>query len=265
MNTTEQQTITFAHPPIDEIVCGILFDSIKGLQAGHLGSLWEQFKPDFSRTEDQSVLGPLSEEELNFRQIPPLPRVWFIHQDENELIQMQSNRFLHNWRKRRPDDIYPGYTTVVENFEKYLSCFEGFLTKEKLGDLAPRQYELTYINDIFENEGWETITDLEKVFPNFISLKGQKMLSADIRELSWQMAFGLPNDFGQLHLSIRNARRISDNRHLLRIEFKALSNQPYKPMRGWFDLAHDVIFDLFTNLVSEEIQEQYWGRKLWQK
>jgi hypothetical protein len=87
------------------------------------------------------------------------------------------------------------------------------------------------------------------------------MLSADIREFSWQMLFGLPNDFGQLQLSIHNSRRFIDKRHVLRVEFRAVSNQPYKPMRGWFNRAHEFIFDLFSNLISDEIQVKYWGRK----
>ena len=251
----------YENPPIDEIVCGILFDSIKELQTGHFGILWQKFRPDFSIIEDHNLLSPVSAEDLNNRGTLPLPRVWFVHKDENELIQVQFNRFLHNWRKRRPDDKYLGYENVIENFEKYLSRFQEFLEEESLENLAAKQYELTYIDHILENEGWETLNNLEKVFPNFVSLKGQNMLSTDIREINWQMAFGLPNDFGQLQLSIRNARRVSDDRHLLRIEFSALSNQPYKPMRGWFDLVHDVIFNLFSNLISDDIQKQFWGRK----
>ena len=261
MNTMEQQIITFDNPPIDEILCSIHFNSITGLQAGHLGLLWDKYRPDFSTTKDQNLLVPVSEEDLINRDAPPLPRVWFEHKDENELIQMQFNRFAYNWRKRRPDDKYPGYEKFMENFEEYLSRFQDFLTEEQLGDFAPIQYELAYIDHILENEGWETINDLEKVFPSFISYKGQNMLPPNIREINYQMAFSLTDDSGGLQLSIRNARRLSDDRHLLRVEFRAISNQPYSEMRKWFDSAHEVILNVFVNLVSDEIQENYWGRK----
>ena len=261
MTTTGQPAVKYENPPIDEFVCGILFDSITELRAGHFGVLWQKFGPDFSGIEDQNLLGPVSEEDMNSRSALPLPRVWFVHEDENELIQVQFNRFLHNWRKRRPDDKYPGYKTVMGNFENYLSSFREFLAETELGVLVPKRYEITYIDHILENEGWETISDLERVFPNFVLLKGQNILSTDIREVNWKMVFGLPNDFGQLQLSIRNARRVVDDRHLLRIEFTAYSNQPYKPMRSWFDVAHDEILNLFSNLISDEIQMQFWGRK----
>lgn len=261
MNTKDQQSITFENPPIDEVLCSLAFEPIAELRAGHLGLLWQKFRPDFPKTADYNVVSPVPEDYYSNLDAPPLPRICFEHRDANELIQMQCTRFTHNWCKRRPDDVYPGYPVVVANFEKYLSCVQDFLSEERLGDITATQYEIAYIDHILEHEGWETITDIEKVFPNFISLKGQNMLSADIREFNWQMLFGLPNDFGQLQLSIQNSRRFIDNRHFLRVEFRAVSNQPYKPMRSWFDFAHEAIFDLFTNLVSEEIQEQYWGRK----
>ena len=176
-------------------------------------------------------------------------------------FQVQRNCFLHNWRKRRREDVYPGYDTVVGNFEKYLSDFKEFLSEEKLGKIIPNQYEITYIDHIFENDGWETINSVDKIFPNLVPFKDRIILSADIREINWQTVFGLPDDYGQLQLSIRNARRKSDNRHLLRIEFSARSNEPHEPMRDWFDFAHEVIIELFSNLISEEIQQKNWRRR----
>lgn len=261
MSTTEQRTIIYKNPPLDEIIGGIHFDSIKGLQAGHLGVLWQKFGPDFTSTEDHNLLSPISDDEMNYRSLPPLPRVWFVHKDENELIQMQFNRFIYNWRKRRPDDRYPGYPTFMGNFQEYLSRFQEFLIEQELGDFTPRRYELAYIDHILQHEGWETISDLEKVFPNFIAYKGHTTLPPDIRGINWQIAFGLPNDLGQLNLSIRNAQRTIEKDHLLRVEFRAISNPLHGDMRSWFNDAHDVILDLFSTVISNEIQEKYWGRK----
>ena len=107
MSMTEQRNIKYEKPPLDEMLCSIHFDSITELRAGHLGILWQKLGSNFTSTEDHSLLGPVSEEEMNYRALPPLPRVWFIDENENELIQAQFNRFTYNWRKRRPDDKYP--------------------------------------------------------------------------------------------------------------------------------------------------------------
>ena len=261
MNTTEQPTIKYGNPPINEVVCGVLFDEIKGLQTGHFGILWQKFRPDFTVSRDHSLIDPAPEEDRTNRGSYPLPRVWFVHRNDNEIIQAQRNRFHHNWRKTRYDDKYPGYETVIENFEKHLSSFQEFLAEEELGNLVPNGYEITYVDLILENAGWETLNNLEHIFPSFVTLKDRNRLVADIRGINWSMIFGLPNDSGQLQLSICNDQRIRDGRHVLRIEFTASSNEPYNPMRNWFNYAHEIIIELFSNMMSDEIQYQLWGRK----
>ena len=261
MRTTKQSPIIYEHPPIDEIVCGIRFNPIKRLQSGHFGILWQRFRSDFPRTEDQNLVGPVSQEDFGSPDKPPLPRVWFIHENENELIQVQRNRFLHNWRKRQPDDEYPGYEKVVENFERYLSCFEEFLAEENLENLVPKEYELTYINLIPKGHGWENPSDLANVFPNLLSPTRQSVLLNDVQGINWQTIFGLPKGLGQLIVSIRNAQRVADKQQIIYIEFKALSSGSYKPIRGWFNTAHNTIAKFFSNLVNNEIQEKFWGRK----
>ena len=260
MKATGRPTPTYENPPINEIVCGIRFDSIQSLQSGHLGILWQQFRADFPKTEDQNLVTSVPEEDLAPPNKPPLPRVWFIHENENEVIQVQRNCFLHNWRKRRPDDKYPGYEKVVDNFEKYLSCFEAFLAAEDLGRLVPREYELTYIDLIPKGHGWESLGDLAKIFPNLLSRTSENMLLNDVQGISWQTIFDLPNRLGQLGVSIRNAQRVSDNQQIIYIEFKAISSGADKPTRGWFNAAHNTITQLFSNLVSNDIQEKFWGR-----
>ena len=261
MKTTEQSTIKYENPPIHEIVCGVLFDPIKDLRAGHFGILWQKFRPDFPEIEDQISIPSFPREDLETLDKLPLPRVWFIHKNENEVVQVQRNQFVHNWRKRQPDDEYPGYQKVIENFERYLSHFQEFLAEENLGNLVAKQYELTYIDRIPKGQGWEDLDDLEKVFPNLSFLTTQNTPSADVRGINWHIILGLPSDLGELRLSIRNAQQISDNHPLLNIELSALSNRPFKPMRDWFDAVHDTIIQLFSDLVSNEIQEKFWGRK----
>ena len=260
MNTT-QPTIRYENPPIDEIVCGIRFDSIKELRSGHFGILWQKFRPDFPKIEDQNLVNPVPVEDFENPNKFPLPRVWFIHRDENEIIQVQRNCFLHNWRKRRADDEYPGYEKVVENFEKYLSRFQEFLAEESLGHLVPKQYELTYIDLIPQGQGWENLGNLEKVFPNLLSLTGQGIPSTNVRVINWQTILDLPNGLGQLNIAIRSGQRKTNNQPLLHIQTRALSKGQSESMPAWFDAAHTTITELFLNLVSSEIQKKFWGRK----
>ena len=80
MTTLSQPLSEFDKPPINEVVCGILFNPIKGFCASHFGALWNQFKSEFPKCEDQSPIVPIPEDELGNPNIFPLPRVWFVEE-----------------------------------------------------------------------------------------------------------------------------------------------------------------------------------------
>ena len=135
------------------------------------------------------------------------------------------------------------------------------MAEESLGHLVPKQYELTYIDLIPQGQGWENLGNLEKVFPNLLSLTGQGIPSTNVRVINWQTILDLPNGLGEVAISIRNAQRISNKQELIHVEFKVISNRAYQPMQAWFQDAHNTIMNLFCNLTSDEIQEKFWGRK----
>ena len=262
METIPPTAVTYENPPINEVACSVLFNPIKGLQIKHLSALWNEYVPQLSLFEEYPPLPPISDKDFDEapRMLPI--RVWFSDKSENELVQVQFNRFIYNWRKRLPDDVYPGYETVVSNFEEFYSIFQDFLTSEQIGTIAPIQFELTYFDHILENEGWTSLNDLGNIFPNFDSQRNEHKLPEAVRDISWQMLFDLPKDFGRLQLSIESHRR-QDNRKLLNLQLTARSGaELYKPMRKWFDIVHVDILQLFVNLVSDEIQEKYWGKQV---
>lgn len=261
MKTAGQSTIQYENPPIDEIVCGIRFESIERLRSGHYGILWQKFRDKFPIIEDHCRIGPVSSKDLENPKKTQLPRVWFIHRSENELIQVQRNWFLYNWRKKRARDEYPGYKKVITDFEKYLSYFQEFLSTEKLGYFVEEEYELSYIDVIPRGEGWEDFGDLERVFPNLLTPSKHSILSTNVRSINWQTIIDLPDDSGRLKLAVRSATRISDKHQLLHIEFNALGNHHDISMVDWFDTTHGVIAELFAHLVSSDIQDKYWRRK----
>ena len=258
MNTTPQPTLKYDNPAINEIVCGIRFNPIELLQSGHLGMLWQKLRPDFTKTEDQNVIAPISQDDIGNIEKLPLPRVWFIHRNDNELVQVQRNRFHYNWREREEGDEYPGYEKVIVNFITYLSLFEKFLKEENLGELVTKEYELTYIDLIPQGQGWENLDDLENVFPDLFSSKG--ILSTNVKVINWQTILDLPNRLGQLSIAIRSGQRRTNNQQLLHIETRALGKVESESIHAWFDVAHSYITELFSNLVSNEIQKKFWGR-----
>lgn len=143
-----------------------------------MGLLWERFKSKFSHVEQQPRLPHVIERKGN--SAPPglhtnisimssadlIPRVWMRSNDGTELVQVQTDRFLRNWRRYHNVTIpYPSYETFNRpGFEDDFSNFREFTKDQGLGELAIDQCEMTYINHIRPCGVWTEFAQLDKVF-----------------------------------------------------------------------------------------------------
>ncbi|NIA71053.1 TIGR04255 family protein [Pelagibius litoralis] len=168
----------FENPPLVEVVLGVQFERIQGFQSIHIGDLWKAFRDKFPFVQEQPPLGPSFETFGTRSQTKgpkvelisgpmPTPRLWFMDEAKNELIQFQSDRFIHNWRKISESDPYPRYEQIKENFADELNVLARFLEQSELGDLRPNQCEVTYINHIVSEEAENLCADPGKVFRMF--------------------------------------------------------------------------------------------------
>ncbi len=111
MSSRSEQLPSFDRPPVVEVVLSVQFEPLVSLHTPQLGLLWKEFEARFPKTEDQPPLPP-SIEQFGRRSMPPVsfsiqeidgatpPRVWFLNREETELIQVQQDRFIVNWRQR---------------------------------------------------------------------------------------------------------------------------------------------------------------------
>jgi hypothetical protein len=122
----------YDNPPVNEVVCGILFRRIDEFLNPFLGVLWEKYKPEYMHCREVAPILPIIESfdrpiqpEPQFIDVdaPLLPRTWFVHGGGNGVIQIQRDRFHHNWWRVQPDDEYPRYEHVVSMFRSHLSTF----------------------------------------------------------------------------------------------------------------------------------------------
>ena len=191
----------------------------------------------------------------------PLPRVWFIHKDLHGIIQVQRDRFLHNWKKVKPDDQYPRYGHVKQLFEEHLATFETFLSELGIGTLVPCQYEMTYVNHIPRGQGWDELADLGNVFPDFAwnTREGRFLDVPQGRNL--RVNFLVPDRTARLHATIRNAELKGDPLVLFELTVRGFSpDSSREAMWRWFDLAREWIVRGFADLTGEEIQRNVWRR-----
>jgi len=259
----------FDNPPVIEVVCGALFKPLSGLLAPHLGMLWERFKSEYPKCQEVPPLAPVVEHfgeepvpQIELTDVPPLPRVWFIHADEIGIIQIQRDRFLHNWKKARPRDAYPRYTTVIKLFQDKLSVFESFLADTSVGSIEPRQYELTYVNHIPKDGGLPSLADVAKGFPDFAWRVSADRFLPMPEAINWRTTFALPDQAGRLHVALRSGVRREDGTPILLLEL-TVRGFPKGTTRDaawpWFNTAHEWIVRAFTDLTSDNLH-QLWKR-----
>lgn len=259
---------SYERPPVIEVVCGVQFEPLEILMT-HLGLLWQQF-PDYPSVTEVAPLIPVIEKfgeeqalRLRMTDVPPMARTWFVHRDETGIVQVQKDRFLHNWKKVRESDDYPRFTTVIGLFRDRLATFEGFLRSVDLGDLRPTQYELTYVNHIPQGQGWETMADFGALVPGLATSRSKTGFLPDMESCNLRAAYLLPERHGRLHATIRTATAVEDKKPVVVLELTARGFPGTADRDGmwrWFDLAHEWIVRGFSDLTSPEVQKAQWRR-----
>jgi len=260
----------YENPPLIEVVVGAQFCPLSKLFAAHIGLLWSRFQKDYPTIQEAPPLAPVvetfdgSNEKIGFEisETPPLPRSWFIDPSGNLLIQVQKDRFLHNWRKVRPDDQYPRYDRVCGSFERHLAVFEEFVSAGDLGPLAFTQYELTYINIIDGSSGGIRPSKVGDVFRDIYWSDKSRALP-EPESINTTISFAFPDERIRLHAKARTANRTSTGEGIVRLEITARgmpSNSDSDARRKWFDNAHERIVTAFTDLTVGEMQQSSWRR-----
>lgn len=265
----------YGDPPLVEVVLSTQFAPISAVTTAHLGVLWTRYWKKFSRVEERPPLARVNETleapgvrdarvSFSVFERPPAPRLWFLKADGTELIQVQEDRFIHNWRKVGEDDAYPRFETIRERFRTELADFQTFLAEESLGEFLPDLAEITYVNHIIAGDGWESLKDLERVFtfwrtPDDIGEIEDAQFSA---RLVLRGEDGDP--IGRLYLKVTPAYRNSDKVPIFRMDLTARGAPLQDPtddgVVAFMNVGRDSIVRAFTAATTAEMHKA-WGRK----
>lgn len=245
---------SFNNPPINEVVCGMRFHPTDKLRIPHIGLLWNKFRADYPILQHAQIISTTrSEIPIDRATGVPIPRVWFINVAGDQLIQFQNDRFYFNWRKK--ETPYPRYQHIIDNFETVSSAVTDLFKEFDLGVLEPMEYELSYINHIPRGIGWEALDDLPEVFTDFIWNAPAERFLPYPEQVSWLAEFSLPEQKGQLIISLKQAIRIDDELPVLVYELKAIGVDREKVARNWFDLAHEWLVLGFADLTTDKMHK----------
>jgi uncharacterized protein (TIGR04255 family) len=167
----------FTDPPLNEVILSVQFATLSNLKSGHIGLLWERLRSQYPSFSEQAPLPTLFETfgvlsqapplmQVQTFLTPPLPRYWFERPGFPDLLQIQHDRILHNWRQQSDNSrIYPRYESVKKAFEEEISLLQRWLADESIGEVRANQCEVTYMNIISLPEGAAHDTSLAGITP----------------------------------------------------------------------------------------------------
>jgi uncharacterized protein (TIGR04255 family) len=253
----------YQNPPVMEVVCGITFDKLVGFKAPHFGVFWQRLRDEYPLCQSAPPLGFPSVPVEDIKEFPlPLPRIWFISKDQSSVVQLQSNKFLCNWRKIEEQGSYPRYNNIIQSFKRNLDSFQAFLKDEAFSELKLTEYELSYINHIPQGDGWHSIDQIESLLPDLCWRTHERFLSSPNR-LGWTLSIPLPEEKGELNVKLNQAMRKKDNVPIFILDLTArgpVREQLRESLWEWFEVAHQWIVFGFADLTSREVQDSIWKR-----
>jgi uncharacterized protein (TIGR04255 family) len=267
----------FANPPVVEVALAVQFEPLTALRTPQLGFLWKDYRERFPKIEEHAPLDPMMERfgvpgppqaSVHFEMMhkPPVPRCWFLSEDDTELIQIQQDRFAHNWRKAGTDIKYTRYKRIRTTFRKELDNFAAFLAREKIGTLEPNQCEVTYVNHIISGQGWERHGEIGKVLALFETKYTEEFLP-ELEEGRVSGTYVIPGSdakpLGRLRFSIAPAYRRADDKPIMVLTLVARGQPDGEGTDGvmrFLDTGREWIVRGFTALTTARMHE-IWERR----
>ena len=260
---TESNLPSFDNPPVVEVAMGLQFNQLANVTTAHWGLFWNVVQaeypqcsdnaPLFPQIEDFNVPGAVANVGIALFPLPPQRRVFLTDNDREWLLQLQPDRFLHNWRLPGEAGRYPRYEAVAKRFFRQWENFNRFLADRSLGPAVVSQAEMTYLNRIVpENKDFK----IGDIFPD-LRWQDRGRFLAQPETTTLERTFCSADRRQRLRVSIRPGYE-PDKGRLVFCEI-TVRGGTQDDLPGWFDTAHAWIVNAFADLTSEA-WHQIWGR-----
>ena len=237
--------------------------------------VWEAFRADYPVVEDQTPISPAFEtfgpnphlsaiRAFSMPHVFSMPRVLFMNVDKTQLLQVQKDRFLHNWRKIGESDQYPRFEGRLEAFELGFRKLKSVTDAAQLGPIISNQCEVTYINQI-PVQGDQPFDTIEQAFASTVGNLELDHLGRpeDTRFLlRYVMRDDGGNPVGRLIINSEPGR-LANGDAVLQLTLTARGVPAAPDIVGvsqFLQRGRSHIVRAFAKLTSQKMQKE-WGRK----
>ena len=182
--------------------------------------IWELIRDKFPDIEVRNLLAPQYEtfDELTLTpgqfkwrmsDSPELPRAWYLGVDSHagqQLIQIQRDRFLQNWRRDSlEEENYPSYQQNRSQFEGNFRRYVDFVNEHQFGRVDANQCEVTYVNRMIVPEERSFGEMIAEWFPILKGQPSDDFLSDRPEQANFGFSYRIEGTRGRLHISGRPA------------------------------------------------------------
>src|ERR1051326_2640265 len=266
----------FKRPPIDEVVLSIQFGSLTNFRSGHVGVLWNEFRREYPKMTEQMPLMPAFETfgappqtpfsgiQIESFLAPPMGRFWFEESNGYELLQIQQDRIIHNWRKRETEQRYPRYEAIRDRFRTEAQRFIKLVSDEMLGEVKPNQCEVTYINLIDLPDGMHPHQHVERITTLWSGTQSEK-LPLEFENVSFQTRYILREDdqpSGRVYVMLAPVFHVQDHRPVIRLEITARAKPKGASIADAFlllDVERKAVVETFAAVTTPDMH------KIWER
>jgi uncharacterized protein (TIGR04255 family) len=194
-----------------------------------------------------------------------MPRYWFEKRGTPDLLQLQQDRVIHNWRKQEGDGVYPRYETLRERFRSEVKEFVAFLEDEKIGELRPNQCEVTYTN-IIELSDSDGLHDRLKGITPLWTGQFSETSAADLENAIVQLRFKLTDSdrpVGRVYVSFQPAiLRTDPSQEVIKLDITARGRPKHETCESafeFFDFGRRAVVKTFAAVTTPSMHS-VWGR-----
>lgn len=256
----------YPNAPVVETVLAVQFDPLPGFGNGHFGWFWrEVLGKEWIETKDAPPVpdqfeyfhpeGTVPPPRLVLKTAGPTDRVQFIHQSDDQVVQLQQTRLMLNWRKR--GQSYPRFPERLAKFKALWESWCDFCNRLNLGTVQANQWEVTYFNHIPSAELWNSVRDWHSLLPGLCSdVVDTELLSVDSCEVQWH--FEIRPRRGRLHVRVNRA--IVDNKPVL-VWVQTSRGKPetmdWTGLEAGLQIGHDAIIEAFEQFSSEAAKSSW--------
>jgi uncharacterized protein (TIGR04255 family) len=256
---TTSNSPDFENPPVVETSVGFHFIPIQGWTILHYGLLWQKLSDRYQRYEFNPPLvepGAISVDLT--KGLANLPvRVSFVDSANTNLVQVQNNFILHNWRKSESIPLYQHYAVTREALRADWKIYRDFLSEHSLKFTEVVRCEASYFNHLVKGDDWQDYSDLPNLFPSWRGTRAGGTLSTP-QMIGITAAYS--HSHGMLQIASQPALR-QDGKEIIQLTVSATGNkllsQDDDALFGCLDACHEIAISSFAEFTSDELHARW--------